>query len=399
MALKLWRKAGEQFLDNDGDPLTAGTLTYYAAGTTDLIDVYMDDDAVASHTNPIDLNSAGLLENPVYIDDGADFKEVISDDGSPLVTQDDYTLNALSGSSPATFSLAKTTVINASDDLTLTTTHRGYEIDIDTTSDDVTVQLDEVADWGNGHHVVLRIVKGANNVVILPVTDELINEAASFTITPDDKWCRVTCTGTAWVADKKNDTEVVVSTGITGDGSSGTPLLVDFAGFSSFAQSDATAKAAMLAMIKAVAPSPDVVIVGYRSQAQGGEASTAGTTARYLNSLLQNRDNIASLSESVFTLPANTYLIEWEAPAYKCDSNQADLYDETNDTTYYGSTNIAAQDLNITGMSRGCAKVTLTEDTDFSIRHEATTANASGFGPAPINAFGLFTKVTITVVA
>lgn len=399
MALKLWRKAGEQFFDGDGAPLEAGELAYYNTGTTDLISVYKDDEAAAAHTNPIELTASGKLAYPIYIDDGADFKEVILNNSAPLFTQDGYTTSPVGGSVAATFALPKTSVINVSTNITLTTAHRGFELNVDTTSEDVNIQLDKITDWVNGHHVYIRIVKGANNVVVLPVTDELINEAASFTLTPADKWVRVTSDGAAWHADKKNAATVEVGDGIEGDGASGTPLKINYSELAATAKTDETAKAQMQGMIKNIAPSPDIVIAGIRTQAQGSEASTAGTTTRYLNTLITNRDDLASLDESIFTLPANTYLIEWEAPTYKCDSNQAALYDNTNDTSYYGSVDIAGQDLNITGSSRGCAKVTVSEDTEFSIEHLATTANASGFGPQPLGATALFTLVKITVIA
>lgn len=397
MALKLWRKAGEQFLDNDGDPLTAGTLTYYAAGTTDLIDVYMDDEAVAAHTNPVDLNSAGLLENPVYIDDGADFKEVISDDSSPLVTQDDYTVNALSGATPETFSLPKRTVVEVGDDLTLTTTHRGYTLNVDAGSSSRVISLDEVGDWANGHNVIIRHAAGTADITVTPAGDDTINGDSSYTIEPGDQWAVIVSKGDEWVADKKIEASITAGNGLTGNGTTATPIAVDVAGLKTYVEGDETASENMQGMVRPLVAGPDVILTGIRSQVDGGEASTAATNVkRYLDTEDHDRDDVVTLADSVFTVArTGDCIIKWSAPGYQCGTHQANLYDDTNAEIYEGSTEVCGDGSGVSNRSEGVVKLTLAGETDFYINHKASVTSADGFGVSPYTDNGLFTRVEI----
>jgi len=49
----------EQYFDDNGKPLSAGTLTFYESGTTTLKDTYSDSDETVANTNPVVLDAAG----------------------------------------------------------------------------------------------------------------------------------------------------------------------------------------------------------------------------------------------------------------------------------------------------------------------------------------------------
>ena len=49
-----------QFFDNDGDPLSAGTLFFYDTGTTDLKTTYIDSAMTIENTNPVVLDAYGV---------------------------------------------------------------------------------------------------------------------------------------------------------------------------------------------------------------------------------------------------------------------------------------------------------------------------------------------------
>lgn len=51
--------AGLTYLDNNGRPLSAGTLTFYETGTTTLKNTYSDDAETIANTNPVVLDAAG----------------------------------------------------------------------------------------------------------------------------------------------------------------------------------------------------------------------------------------------------------------------------------------------------------------------------------------------------
>lgn len=48
-----------QFCDDDGNPLTAGTLDFYAAGTTNRLDTYTSQAGDTANANPLTLDAAG----------------------------------------------------------------------------------------------------------------------------------------------------------------------------------------------------------------------------------------------------------------------------------------------------------------------------------------------------
>ena len=53
--------AGQQFFDNNGNPLSGGKLYTYAAGTTTPKTTYTSITGLTAHTNPIVLDSAGRV--------------------------------------------------------------------------------------------------------------------------------------------------------------------------------------------------------------------------------------------------------------------------------------------------------------------------------------------------
>lgn len=49
----------QQFLDNNGNPVSTGTITTYAAGTVTPLNTYSDSTLMTANPNPITLNAAG----------------------------------------------------------------------------------------------------------------------------------------------------------------------------------------------------------------------------------------------------------------------------------------------------------------------------------------------------
>jgi len=90
--------AGQQFLDNSGNPLTGGLLYTYAAGTTTPETTYTTINGTTPHTNPIVLDAAGRLESEVWLTGAVAYKMILRDSaGGLLGTFDDiYGINDVS---------------------------------------------------------------------------------------------------------------------------------------------------------------------------------------------------------------------------------------------------------------------------------------------------------------
>ena len=90
--------AGQQFLDNSGNPLTGGLLYTYAAGTTTPQTVYTTSAGTTAHANPIIMDAAGRLESEVWLTGEVAYKFILRDSAGALIgTYDDiYGINDVS---------------------------------------------------------------------------------------------------------------------------------------------------------------------------------------------------------------------------------------------------------------------------------------------------------------
>lgn len=90
--------AGQQFLDNSGNPLTGGLLYTYVAGTTTPETTYTTISGVTAHTNPIVLDAAGRLPAEVWLTGEIAYKMVLRTSAGALIgTFDDiYGINDVS---------------------------------------------------------------------------------------------------------------------------------------------------------------------------------------------------------------------------------------------------------------------------------------------------------------
>lgn len=82
-----------QWFDASGDPLNAGTLTFYQAGTTTPLDAYSDVSLSTPVANPYTLTSAGRTEVPIYLSAANSYKIVLKDSGGSTI----WTADNISG--------------------------------------------------------------------------------------------------------------------------------------------------------------------------------------------------------------------------------------------------------------------------------------------------------------
>lgn len=85
--------AGQQFLDNNGVPLSGGKLYSYVAGTTTLQTTYVDAAGTTPHANPIILNAGGrVATGEIWVTAGQNYKFVLfTSDNVLIATWDNIT--------------------------------------------------------------------------------------------------------------------------------------------------------------------------------------------------------------------------------------------------------------------------------------------------------------------
>jgi len=81
-----------QFLDNNGNPLSGGLLYTYQAGTTTPHATYTSAAGTTAHTNPIELNAAGRVQDSgeIWLANESSYKFVLKTAGdATIATYDD----------------------------------------------------------------------------------------------------------------------------------------------------------------------------------------------------------------------------------------------------------------------------------------------------------------------
>ena len=84
--------AGYQFTNDSGNPLSAGTVTFYITNTTTLQAIYSDRALTTPITNPVVLNSAGRVATNVYCGNSSIYTILAKTSGGSVVfSRDDVT--------------------------------------------------------------------------------------------------------------------------------------------------------------------------------------------------------------------------------------------------------------------------------------------------------------------
>ena len=131
------------------------------------------------------------------------------------------------------------------------------------------------------------------------------------------------------------------------------------------------------------------IVAEIRSGGSDGGTLTANTwMTRAINTEIADPDGIVSISSNQFTLQAGTYLIEWSAPAWRCDRHVTRLYDVTNSAARGNATLEFSQDSGsyTQSSSRGFARVTISGATVYKLETKGNVTRANdGLGLDPNN--------------
>lgn len=74
-----------QFIDQNGAPMSAGTVSFFAAGSTTPQNTYTDSTGTVANTNPITLNTRGETTTEVWLTGGQTYKTVLKDSSGVTV--------------------------------------------------------------------------------------------------------------------------------------------------------------------------------------------------------------------------------------------------------------------------------------------------------------------------
>lgn len=107
MGYRLFENFPTRFLDGNGDPLAAGTVTFYLAGTTTNAAIYTDNSGTAA-SNPQTLDANGQFSTAIWGDDALSYKIIVKDSAGSQIgpTHDNVSFSAV------TAAYAVTTVEN-----------------------------------------------------------------------------------------------------------------------------------------------------------------------------------------------------------------------------------------------------------------------------------------------
>jgi hypothetical protein len=172
-----------QVFDNNGDPLSNGTIESYEAGTTTPKDTFTDADETATNTNPIVLDASGRAS--IWLGEGA-YKFILKDStGAIIETVDDF----------AADSAGAIVTYNVNANLNLTAI---YENSLIIGTGTFTINLLPAADAGDGFN--FRVRNGGSGVITInPDGAETINGSATLDI-PAGSYAEVFSDESNWQA-------------------------------------------------------------------------------------------------------------------------------------------------------------------------------------------------------
>lgn len=428
--------------DDNGDPVSNGSIEFYDAGTSTPKTVYADRDLSVALGTTVDTDSAGYpvtggsARTLIYTGVG-DFKMIVKNSGgSTLVTHDDVP-GAVATVVSDELALPETPVVTKTSTSTIVVGDQAKVINANCTGGSFALTLPSALTAGDGWRVTVRHVGTANVVTIRSTASQTIGipgkSVTSFTLKSLGESIQLVSDGANWHADastpalmqdglaffKITDRLTAPPTSPTGgsryiiNGSpTGTWSTLGFAehqvieadgngswfaytpaeGWLAYVEDEnlytafvGTAWADQSGM---AAPSSSVLKMAVWSdtKAQGTSGGTPTATA-WTQHVLQTEDTntitSASLASNQFTLPAGSYHIHATVHFQSTNVSAMRLRNITDGTTVAQGINqsFAAGD-NVGGDSSVDAKITITGAKIFQLEYYVATATAGGLGTA-----------------
>ncbi len=404
MATQIWRRKGEQFLDNAGAMLREGKLYFYEAGTTDLQTTYANAAGTVPNTNPLVLDGYGRLQEAVYFGSaGADYKELLTTSGGATIAPwpADNLPKAVAEIAVESFAAPLTTwtqVTSAASPMALVAGDLGKAYECDTSAGDIEFDL-PAASLCTNKSFLFKKTATANSLILDPNGSETIDDVStSITITAKDTIYRISSNGAEWYLESGVVTGDNLGRGLASltEETTAFDRAADFLVF----QDTSASYPKRMKGDNAILPGAILAIIEDRKAVNtaGGKTTSGAIDTRVLNTLVYNRNSIVSLSSNQFTLPAGSYYIQWSAPAYDASAHQSWLFNVTDGTVAGSGTSEMVNGETALTRSTGSARVTIAASKAFTIRHLVDSGRATnGYGFAS-NITGLsevYTRVEI----
>lgn len=170
-----------QELDNNGDPLSGGTVEFYEAGTSTPKTAYSSEDESVALANPFTLDSNGRGE--IWLGSGA-YKIVLKDSLGNTIDQRDDVVGV---------ALGEAVSYDVTTNTTITSVYNNSRI---YANGSLTLSLLAAADAGDGFEFIVKNI-GSNDVIIDPDLSETIDDASTLTL-KEGRSVRVMCDGDEW---------------------------------------------------------------------------------------------------------------------------------------------------------------------------------------------------------
>jgi microcystin-dependent protein len=204
-AADLWRPKGQPaFVDANGDPYSGAKLCYFDAGTSNETSVYKDADAQEVWAQPIELNSGGGLDSPIYVQTGAFKEKLMASTATDCTDTALYTDDEIPGavdidSLEVDFARAQMPVLSKAADYPVVSGDLGKLINVDATGGAVTISLPSASDAGDGALLAVRKTdSSANAVTISPSGVDTINGSASHALSQQYARAYIVSNGSIW---------------------------------------------------------------------------------------------------------------------------------------------------------------------------------------------------------
>jgi len=190
-----------QFFDSAGNPLSGGTIDWYAAGTAVYKDTWQDQAETTPHTNPIILTTDGRAPGGAIFIRGS-YKLILKDSaGNVICTIDDineydsYDFTGLTASI-ADLNSTTTTAKSVSGTYNVILTDRGKTLMADASTGNVIINLLAAVTAGDTFKIgIKKIDSSINTVTIIPSGIQTIDGGANKVLYDPQDYIQIHCDG------------------------------------------------------------------------------------------------------------------------------------------------------------------------------------------------------------
>lgn len=212
-ATVLWRRKGDQFLDNAGVMLAGGRLYFHEAGTSNLQTTFANAAGTIPNTNPLVLDGYGRLQEAVYLGDTdsfANYKETLTTSSTAIIAP--WPMDNIPAAEPvvavqsfAALQLPWSQKTSAQSPILLTVADLGKAFECDTTTGNIEFDL-PAASLCTNKGFWFDKTAAANAIILDPNASETIDDdAASLIILEKNVLVGIFSNGAEWYSTRRGE--------------------------------------------------------------------------------------------------------------------------------------------------------------------------------------------------